>query len=527
MNSNSNDSNNGGDMSEPSVPLVFPDEVRHYVLAFRRAVAEKNVAEVRNLYDQEFNQLSQTYFEGIAWPDGAVILDVVDQDTTFVALYKELFFRHIYAKLKPDFQDRLDSFHNYVDLFNILLGLDTQAPEVELPQQWLWDMIDEFVYQFQTFHYYRTNVEKLSPAEREDLKANIHMWSAQTVVQYLVALVRKAEIDVTKPPVDPSDEKSAVDNSKPKVAPMFQSLGEFALLGLLRVNSLMGDFTTAMNMLVPLNLRGNKRVAYLRNTAAQSTMYYYLGLCYMMDRRYVDALKTFSSFLMFSIRNKYVVPRGYQHYTVKKRIDKMYGLLAICTVFAPQRLDEKLHQNMRDQVGDRLQRMAAGEIKAFQDTFYHSAPKFVTLAVPNFDDPETTNSHQNMFRRIMSVVLREVTQRQKHAGIKSMLKLCTTIDTAKLATFVDLDEAQLKTELVALKHKSRCKRWRGGTPKDGEWSIAHDVDFMINSGNSVVVAEYKPPRRYGEFFIRHILRTQDTIADIRRGNEDDDQDDEE
>ena len=63
-------------------------------------------------------------------------------------LYKELYYRHIYSKLQPTLEQRIESWLNYCDIFNLLLTVDTPL-SLELPNQWLWDMIDEFIYQFQ------------------------------------------------------------------------------------------------------------------------------------------------------------------------------------------------------------------------------------------------------------------------------------------------------------------------------------------------------------------------------------------
>lgn len=62
-------------------------------------------------------------------------------------LYKELYYRHIHAKMQPEVDDRFDSFQNYVELFNLLLSLSSSEPEFELPVSWLWDILDEFIYQ--------------------------------------------------------------------------------------------------------------------------------------------------------------------------------------------------------------------------------------------------------------------------------------------------------------------------------------------------------------------------------------------
>ena len=72
--------------------------------------------------------------------------------------------------MQPTVDDKFDSFQNYVDLFNLVLGLDSAEPAFELPSTWLWDIVDEFIYQFQTFHLFRNKVADLSAEEIAMLK---------------------------------------------------------------------------------------------------------------------------------------------------------------------------------------------------------------------------------------------------------------------------------------------------------------------------------------------------------------------
>ena len=43
---------------------------------------------------------------------------------------------------------------------------------LELPNQWLWDIIDEFIYQFQSFSIYRCKITKKPAEEIDVLRAN-------------------------------------------------------------------------------------------------------------------------------------------------------------------------------------------------------------------------------------------------------------------------------------------------------------------------------------------------------------------
>ena len=48
----------------------------------------------------------------------------------------------------PTIEQRFESYYNYCKLFNYILSAEAPV-NLELPNQWLWEIIDEFIYQFQ------------------------------------------------------------------------------------------------------------------------------------------------------------------------------------------------------------------------------------------------------------------------------------------------------------------------------------------------------------------------------------------
>jgi translation initiation factor 3 subunit L len=162
------------------------------------------------MYEVSFAKLSDRHYKQEAWPAVELIADLVDRDHVFCLLYKvrltmhggngasspdasvscnfprltpaagaaftymaapvvfqELYYRHLYARCKPDLSQRCDSFDNYCELFGVILH---GKLNMQLPNAWLWDMVDEFIYQFQSFCQYRGKVSMMSPQELELLK---------------------------------------------------------------------------------------------------------------------------------------------------------------------------------------------------------------------------------------------------------------------------------------------------------------------------------------------------------------------
>lgn len=107
----------------------------------------------------------------------------IHTDQLFLILYRELYYRHVYSRLQPDIDDRFHSYENSCELFNYLLSdvsrlLHSRSAQViafadsedgpvslQLPEQWLWDIVDEFIYQFQSFYVWRAKVKTKTEEE--------------------------------------------------------------------------------------------------------------------------------------------------------------------------------------------------------------------------------------------------------------------------------------------------------------------------------------------------------------------------
>lgn len=147
--------------------IVVPEIVRTFVVYLYRHIREQNVYEILQLYEVTFNKLSEDYFLQMPWPPAEAVSQYVEDDQVFLLLYKELYFRHLYAKLQPTLEQRVQSWENYCQLFKVILQGNVT---MQLPNNWLWDMVDEFIYQFQSFCQFRSKLRSRSEEEIEALK---------------------------------------------------------------------------------------------------------------------------------------------------------------------------------------------------------------------------------------------------------------------------------------------------------------------------------------------------------------------
>ncbi|XP_071813635.1 eukaryotic translation initiation factor 3 subunit L-like isoform X1 [Apostichopus japonicus] len=488
---------------QPGKSYIVPEEIKNFLVFFQRSVNEGNVSDVTTCYEHDFNKLSERFFKNSPWPDAENIIQIVGSDQVFLILYKELFYRHIIARTQsgPSQEQRFESYYNYCNFFNYILSSESPVG-LQLPDQWLWDIIDEFIYQFQDFCKYRSKITNKTNEELLFLRQNPKVWNVHSVLNVLHSLVDKSNINAQLEMYGKGDDPDILGGDFGR-HPLYKMLGYFSLIGLLRLHSLLGDYFQAIKVLEYIEL--DKQTSYTQVPTCQVTTYYYVGFAYMMMRRYKDAIRSFTSILLYIQRTNYMVSTSgsYQIDVVKKMNDQIMNLLAICLVLHPMRIDEALQALLMEKYGEKIQRMEKGEPQAFDDAFSYACPRFLSPVPPNYSDPNF-DLHKEPFALQVKVFMEEVEQQIMIPTIRSFLKLYTTMPISKLSTFLDMSEDEFKMHLLCFKHKMNSLVWTKGTSGlEGEFQSGSEVDFYIDK-EMVHIADTKVARRYGEFFIQQI-----------------------
>lgn len=364
----------------------------------------------------------------------------------------------------------------------------------ELPDQWLWDILDEFIYQFQSFSVWRSR-GKLTEEEILLLAEGSQVWSCYSVLNVLYSLIQKSKINEY---IIATREGKSEDEINEIVGeygqrPLYRTLGYFSIICLLRVHVLLGDFTLALKVMENVEL--SQKAPLTRVTACHVSTYYHVGFCYMVLRRYPDAIRIFVSILNFIMRMKRYHTRSYQYDQINKTADRMYALFAICNALSPSRLDDNILNIVKEKYGDQVSRMSRGRtedaIPAFQELFVYACPKFITANPPPFEDPEALAAYMGdpplePAQRHLQLFLSDIRAQASVPTLRSFLKLYTSLDARKLASFLDADEEEMVQQMMVLKQCSRRVGRVGGPGEggkgllEGEMITTSDLDFVID-----------------------------------------------
>jgi len=498
-----------------------PGPVMDFLIRLRSALEQSNLIELQYLYDEAFPELTAQFYEQRPWPNVKMATELVRGNFSFGILYGELHYRHIYAKLQPSRAVRSDSYFNYCHLFNIIVSAQTPI-QLQLPHKWMWDIIDEFIYQFQNCSLLKMRIGKNAP-KPEELQELERTWNVHSVLNVLHSLIDKSNIieqlKVLNAGGDPHEAGGEFGNH-----PLYRMLGYYSLIGLLRLHSLLGDYHRAIRGLenVDLNRQMMRNLSFVKALACQTTTYYYVSFAYMMMRRYSDAIRTSTSLLAYLQRAK---PPTHQHLKtfqqelVEKQTDQMYVLLALCLALHPQRIDESVMTQMQDKFGETYAKLQRGDIAEFENQFKFICPKFVSAA-PNFDSDgnfiESTTPRHEPVKQQTKIFLEEVEEQLPLLTIRSYLKLYKTMSIEKLAGFLKVDREKLEESLLCFKHKKQSMVCQKDSPTalDGELMSGSDVDFYIDR-DMIYIADTKVARRYGDYFMRQIHKFEDLYKVVK------------
>ena len=347
---------------------------------------------------------------------------------------------------------------------------------------WAWDVIDEFIYQFNSFSSYRSRIARQGNADREEevalLRENPNTWGCYSVLNVLYSLIQRSQITEQMAAMKRNEDPSAVAGEYGSKN-LYRMLGYFSIIGLLRVHTLLGDFSLALKTLDDIEL--NKKATFARVMAAHFTTYYYVGFSYMMMRRYADAIRMFNHIMVYVSRTKNF-QKNAQYDSITKKNDQMLALIAICVAFHPTRLDDSIHTALREKYADQLQKLQRGgpeSLPVFEELFRAACPKFISPVPPDFDNPE---ANVDPIEHHLSIFMDEVKTNMWSPTVKSYLRLYTTMDLKKLAGFLEVQPEELRSFLLVSKQRTKQLRWNDSRGLlDGDLVNVSDLDYAMQN----------------------------------------------
>lgn len=307
---------------------------------------------------------------------------------------------------------------------------------------------------------------------------------------------------------------SALTSPNSKKLSTMEHFAYFAAVEKVRLECLLGDYGSALDTCALIKL-GDRSEPYYGLPSCHVNLYYHVGVCQMMLRKYDEAIDTFVEICLHASRvvrlGNGTTSKNGSEMLMKKMLDKMLALTAICVALSPGvRLDDQVRELMEGKYSDRVRRIQAGNVTVCSDLFESSCPKFICSAIPDYKVP--SNLCTEVYQNQVSTFVREVQQRVGALKLRSYLRLYASIDVDKLARFSDMSSEALTSQVLSYKLKIQQQIVDGTARSSG-------VDYFVKDGSLVIDSTSTHTDRSNaaeRFFFTGMRKNADFLRDVEK-----------
>lgn len=543
MNNDNSKSKKGGSGSE-----LLPKVLTNFVFDLFDSVITSQLPEEQTvLYEQTFPELSRKYCSDQPWPSPNTIASECNGDPLFLAIYRELTHRHWHATQRPSLRDRAEGWLVYKEVMEELLESSSSSTFYLLPV-WTFDMVHEFVYQFQGYCQMRTLVysaarkhgillqdgsknpgfnEKEISQPAQDIFDNLQLleqlqeentWDVSTVLSYLRRLVATGL---------PAGGSTTTDTSL-----VYTHLAAFSCVALSRLECLLGDYTASLQALTPLSQHGSMALPQASSEGptitvadmlhsvmpARISLAYHAGISLLLLRRYKDALRTMGSMCA-------TIQRGFKTGQLNTdNYSKSYERILACTALlhhlcpSTGLVEESVMRALRDKYGAHTLEASVLPIPQLTDEwFQQQCPKFIAWNCV-LENPRPVQQQVQYWEKEVKLWTGRT--------LRSYLKLYTGLSVAKLSQFHD--EADVVPRLLA--YKLRMRQQEAVLDKTGNsirtstsvpaytandpFISAMDVAYHVVK-DEVHIEEVERPRRFKNLFLSNMKQDCEVRQAVR------------
>jgi translation initiation factor 3 subunit L len=448
-----------------STQHFLPEVVKQFITFFYTNVKQKNAEALRDIYHNHFGKVTDRFFRASVWPPPAAIAPLVKADFVFLNLYRDLTFRHALAIAAASGSTTLPT-ADIADAAAVSEALTAALPppsslSTMLPLHWQFEVLVGCVehaclWQGNVLQAVASVLMQETEEEEEDKsskkggKKNKKKGGSSGLTPE--ALTQSMD----RLSLDPAEDRLLRDNPNvwsvesvrswlAKVTDSFSvesDTGRMATIVMAYLLVLEGKYAEALAALEPFNFEAVPQTVVVPR--ARILFYYTVTLALFMSQRYCDA----AAVLTRALDNMAGIDRFPELVDTET---SLHAILAL-TMALTQSLsvDEQLANTVREQYGEIMGRVQAGEATAVEALFAKAAPQFLAPSFGN--NPAAAMRNARLAQ--LNIVVREAEQASMLPKLHSYLRLYKTLPLAKLATLLEVTEEECTDALDVFRTRS-------------------------------------------------------------------------
>ncbi|CAK9304333.1 unnamed protein product [Gordionus sp. m RMFG-2023] len=446
--------------------IAIPKQVVEFFNNFQRCINEKKVNEIQNAYD-EFSTIASNYFSEQKMPQVEILNKYFVVSGFFEYLYDQLRYRLLFNNRKGSLEEFEESYFMHCKLFTYIMKEDISR-QIYLPKQWIWDILDSFIYQFIQYMHYQNSTDEI----------NKLIWKSAYVFHLLMEFIQTAKF------------------TKSSYYQMPKLFGIYSDVQFLKLNAIFGDFHLVLKSIEGID--SDQEMVMVHDCKA--TYYYYSAFASMMSREYQQSIR-FCILLLNSLYKRDITPSLVFTHQNENFETKIKSILAISYVLFPCRLDENTNNQLREFMGDQYNNMNKGELEAYLYYFDNVYQDFLPLT-PDHKQSNIKNVFIEEMKQCFCIPpLRTLLMGKKEEDVKILLLLFKQkMKEIKAATNTDDASEPVMTN----------------TAPYLQLQPLPDFDFCLDKNGTLITFDTKIERKLGEYFIKQILRFDEINKNLKK-----------
>lgn len=233
-------------------------------------------------------------------------------------------------------------------------------------------MLDEFIYQFQNFCFFRSKIKSAQDTNYNKLTENESLPNLEDVKNILNRFIKESEI------FDESGKMREVKELK-----TIHFFGYYSIVALCKLHVIIGETEAALDVIAPIDQLTLK--VYSKSWSCLNSLFYFAGMAYLLNKKYIQATKLLETIVSFSNKYKHFFIKSFQYDAIMKQLDRALLLLCICLSLNQIPIAPVVKNLITDKYADKFEKLLKYDKACFEESFTHGSCKMTTPLLKSSD----------------------------------------------------------------------------------------------------------------------------------------------
>jgi len=275
---------------------------------------------------------------------------------------------------------------------------------------------------------------------------------------------------------------------------------------------IVGDIPKSIEVIGTINTDCLK--VYSRSWSCLSSLFYFAGSAYLLDKKYIQATKLLETIVCFSDKYKHFFTKSFQYDNIIRQLDRALLLLCICLSLNQIPINTLAKGLITDKCTERFEKLLKYDKACFEESFTHGSSKMIQplLKSDDFKNNGFLENTEDPMKEIVNTFQAEFAKSQVLNNVEGILDLYPRIPIAKFVKIMKIEMSECQKLLDDFKNSKSVVLSESNFDQQVIINIVKGLNFssFVVIDNEIVVETDIKEESHLSFFEKQsiLLKTQ-------------------